>query len=55
MSAGRPTKYDEEMRRKLISLPPHMIDFAKELGDGVLAEGVRECIKREMERQDDNT
>jgi len=54
MADGRPTKYDEKMTPKLINMPPHLIEFAEEVGYGTLAEGVRRCIEREMDRRDTN-
>jgi len=37
------------MKRKQIHLPEEMIKYAREKGDGTLAEGVRQCIKESMD------
>jgi hypothetical protein len=42
-------EYDEPMTRKIIHLPPHLIEHAEDVGGGVLAKGVRECIERDMD------
>ena len=46
-------EYDKPMERKLIHMPDHLIQHAQEVGDGVLAKGVRECIERDLGRRDD--
>lgn len=48
----RPPKYDKSMKRKQIHLPDEMIEFARDKGNGTLAEGVRKCIKESMEREE---
>lgn len=48
---GRPPKYERTMERKNIHLPPHMVEYAQEIGDS-LADGVRKCIKQQMERDE---
>jgi len=45
----RPPKYGKSMKRKQIHLPEEMIKYAREKGDGTLAEGVRQCIKESMD------
>jgi len=42
-------KYDEAMERKIVHLPPHLIEHAQRVGEGVLAQGVRKCIERDMD------
>jgi len=52
MPGHRPTIYDEPMERKQIPLPPHLIEYARELADGTLAKGVRQCIEESMDREE---
>jgi len=46
---GRPPKYNQPMDRKNIHLPPSLIEYARNVGDGSLAEGVRRCIEQHAE------
>jgi len=45
-------KYDEAMERKIVHLPPQLVSIAQELGDGVMAEGVRRALEQARDSQD---
>lgn len=48
----RPPEYGERMSRYQVHLPKHLYEYAKSVGNGTLAAGVRECIEKHMERDD---
>lgn len=48
-------KYDERMKRKQVMMPPHLVSYAQDKGEGNLSEGVRKCIERDMDQSTSDT
>ena len=48
---GRPPVYDEPMTLKQVKLPEHLVEHAREVGDGNMSAGIRACIERDRQSE----
>jgi len=46
---GPPPKYDTAMKRTHVMMPDHLKEYARQAGDGSVAEGVRQALEYHME------
>jgi hypothetical protein len=44
--------YDKPMKRRSVYLPDHLVEHAKDIGDGEMAKGIRQVLEASLEDED---